>query len=948
MAKIKKVFEVAKELGVNSKAIVEKCQAEGVPDIVNHMSPVKLGLVETIRQWFSAAPAPADAATAVETAAKVDVTKVKRARRRKIGGEAHDHEHDDHHDHDHDDSHEHDAPSHETSTAVAEPPSSAAPSVKAHPTAAPPPPPPPVPVTPVSPPVAHPTVKQVEPPLKPAPLVPHRPAEPAAPAVAAHARKPVGPVGKINVPVRPTVVRPAGQQLEKPQQAVLKGPTVVRIEKADDIRAPKPRRPAGDRPASGGSSPGEVPGIARSRGPIRGRGAGAQAPEEAESAAARNRRRSANLRRGRSAEALPSGPTQFSEADLIELDARLKGAPGYLKQRRRDLKKREDHTLPAAGPASADGKVEIAEPIFIKELSSVTGIKAADIIKYLFKKGTMATINSAIAAEAAMEVCLEHDIDLVVREQKTAEQEIQAEFARREQVEVRARPPIVTVLGHVDHGKTSLLDAIRKSDVAAHEAGGITQHVGAYRVTIKGHDAKDKTVVFLDTPGHEAFTSMRARGAKMTDLVVLVVAADDGVMPQTVESINHAKAAGVPIVVALNKIDKPEATEANVRKIFGQLAEHGLNPVDWGGTTEVVRTSATGGKGVTDLLEVLDYQAELLELKADFGGTARGTVIEAQMQAGRGCVARVLVQDGHLNVGDFIVIGRAFGRVRDMTDDRGNPITEAGPATPLELSGIDMIPDAGDKFYVTDTLQQAEEIANQFRDKERTLALAAKTKVTLANLAESLAAGKTRELRVVLKADVQGSIDVLRKSLEDLGNAEVGVRVLHAAVGGITESDVLLADASEAVIVGFHVIAPAAVKDIAEQRGVDIRIYRIIYEATDQVRKALEGMLEPETKEEELGQATVREAFNISKVGTVAGCMVTTGTIQRAAKLRLVRDGIVVTDNRNVESLRRVKEDVKEVRQGFECGIKFAGFDDIKPGDTVVCYDVKKVKRTLG
>ncbi|MBI1336926.1 MAG: translation initiation factor IF-2 [Phycisphaera sp.] len=934
MAKAKRVFEIAKELNVDSKAIVAKCQAEGVPGITNHMSVVKLGLIETIRQWFHSDKA--HAATAIETAEEVDLAKVKRPRRRKAAKAV-----DAHSDNEQDDS--------STATATAEDEAheeQATEDEQTHTEAQ---------VVQTDQPQAaaqEETTATVESPSPPAveAAPAHKPVKP--PVVP----KVITPVGRPNVPDRPTVVKPAGKQLEKPKEAVLRGPKVIRIEKPDEVAPPRPRRsgPGGGQggPNFGGgpggrNTGGDTGGITRSRGPARGRGVGGPSTDESDSSPARNKRRSTNVRRGRSAEGLPSGPTQFSEADLIELDARLKGAPGFLKQRRRDLRKRGDLSSPTAAPVVTGGKVEIAEPIFIKDLSSVTGIKAGDIIKYLFKKGIMATINSAIGAEAAMEVCMEYNIELVVKEQQTAEQKVLAEFEQREQIDVRPRPAIVTVLGHVDHGKTSLLDRIRKSDVAAHEAGGITQHVGAYRITIQGHDNQDKTAVFLDTPGHEAFTSMRARGAKMTDLVVLVVAADDGVMPQTIESINHAKAAGVPIVVALNKIDKQEATEANIRKIFGQLAEHGLNPVEWGGQTEVLKTSATSGKGVTELLEILDYQAELLDLKADYGGAARGSVIESEMQPGRGPVARVLVQEGQLKVGDFIVIGRAFGRVRDMTDDRGQTVKVAGPATPLELSGIDMIPDAGDKFYITDTLQKAEQVAKQFREAERTAQLAQKTKVTLENLADQLKAGKTQELRVVLKADVQGSIDVLRKSLEELGNEEVGVRVLHAAVGGITESDVLLADASDAVIIGFHVIAVPAVREIAEQRDIDIRLYRVIYECTDEVKKALEGMLTPESKEVELGRAEVREVFRISKLGVVAGCLVTDGTMQRSGRVRVERDGVIVTANRELESLRRVKEDAKEVRAGTECGIRLAGFEDVKIGDNIVCYKVETVKRTL-
>ena len=419
-------------------------------------------------------------------------------------------------------------------------------------------------------------------------------------------------------------------------------------------------------------------------------------------------------------------------------------------------------------------------------------------------------------------------------------------------------------------------------------------------------------------------------------------------MPQTIESINHAQAAGVPIIVALNKVDKPEATQDKIHKIYGQLAEHGLNPVEWGGSAEVLKVSAATGDGVTDLIEMLDYQSELLELKADYGGLARGTVVESQMQPGRGPVARVLVQQGKLSVGDFIVIGRSFGRVRDMTDDHGRAIQEAYPSTPVELSGIDQIPDAGDKFYATNSLQKAEQVARQFRERERNAQLANRSKVTLENFTDKMAAQAEQELRVVLKADVQGSIDVLRKSLSEIGNEEVSVKVIHAAVGGITESDVLLADASDAVIVGFHVVASSHVRDLAEQRNVDVRIYRVIYELTDEIKLALEGMLEPETQEQILGEAEVRQVFKVSKIGMVAGSMVVDGSVPRHALTRVIRDGVVITEKRSIESLRRIKEDVREVRAGTECGIKLSGFDDVKPGDRIQCYNIKTIERKLG
>jgi translation initiation factor IF-2 len=951
LAATKRVHQIAKELGVDSKAIVAKCAAEGVPGIDTHMSPVKIGLEMTIREWFSESAN----ATAVETADKVDLSQAKKARRKRSGtaskakGSESDMDSGD---------------EGGTATAVAEPEPTqpeatprARPSARTKPVAAPA-----APVEPTAPaPIDVPAPDEapapvaseapiVEPPQVESPAIaaqaPAAPAAPKATAVTpaqvhARAKAVVTPAGRPNVPDRPTVIKPVGEKLATPGRAVLKGPKVVRIEQPDVIQTPRPRRTGGP-----GAGPATDEGITRSRGPARGRGAGA-GPATPDTEGPARKRRSLNTRRGRSAEALPVGPTKFTDADLAELDARLNRAQGFLKQRRRDMKKHEGGFGPASSPASTGGVVEIAEPVTIKDLSAATGIKSSDIIKWLFKKGVMSTINSSIDTEAAEEIALGYDIELRVVAKPTAVQQMLAEFEKREPIDVRKRPPVVAVLGHVDHGKTSLLDAIRSADVAAHEAGGITQHVGAYRVTIEGGDGRKKTVVFLDTPGHQAFTSMRARGAQMTDLIVLVVAADDGVMPQTIESINHAKAAGVPIIVALNKIDAPQATEDNIRRIYGQLAEQGLNPTEWGGDTEVIKTSAIKKTGVNDLLEVLDYQAELKEYQADYDGPARGTVIESEMQEGRGVVGRLLVQHGKLKVGDTIVIGRAYGRVRDMTDDRGQRIAEAGPATPVEISGLDAVPDAGERFYVTESLQKAEQVAMQYRDEERERLLASKNKVTLETFADQLQAGQTKELRVVLKADVQGSIDVLRKTLGELGNNEVSVRVLHAAVGGITESDILLADASDAIVVGFHVIATTPVREIADERHVQIRLYRIIYELTDDIKKALEGLLAPEVKENELGQAEVREVFRIGKLGSVAGCMVASGVIQRSAKVRLIRDGVVVTDNRNIESLRRLKDDAREVRTGFECGIRLAGFEDIKPGDRIVCYESKTVARTL-
>jgi translation initiation factor IF-2 len=968
LAKAKRVFEVAKELGVTSKAIVEKCKAEGVPDITNHMSVVKIGLVMTIQEWFSVGQASVDTShTAIETAEKVDLKKARRKVAAKVSPSGSDvDESDDASDDDQngDDQmqayvslDDDDEPQQASSaTALMDAPQTSEI----------------LETTSVTP-----TDDQAEPeaeqPVTVADEISARSVTDKA--VAKHEtpiKEPVeakpeteGPL--MNVPRRPQNVQPAGEQLQKPKGAVLKGPRVVRIEQPEQMQAPRPRRQqggqggGGDRQGGGGGGGGyspsvepNVPGISRSRGPERGRGAGAPGAG-AGAGAGDNRggdnrggkRRGQNARRGRSGgDSMPLGPGKISEQDLIELDARLKGAPGYLKQRRRSLKSKSGSSQTLM-PVDVGGKVEIAEPITIKTLSAATGIKTAEIVKYLFSQGIMSTINSAIATEAAMEIALDYEIELEVKEQQTAEQSVIEEFENQEVSDKRKRPPVVAVLGHVDHGKTSLLDKIRKADVAAHEDGGITQHVGAYRVTVDGSDGTKKTVVFLDTPGHEAFTSMRARGANITDIVVLVVAADDGVMPQTIESINHAKAAGVTVVVALNKIDMPMATDSNIQKIYGQLAEHGLNPTEWGGETEVIKTSAITGEGVTDLLEVLDYQSELRELQADYGGLARGMVIETEMQEGRGPVARVLVQQGTMKVGDFIVIGRAFGRVRDMTDERGRAITDAGPSTPLELSGIDMVPNAGEHFYTTKTLQSAENVAKQYRDKERQRQLASQTKVTLDNFAETIKAGETNYLRVVLKADVQGSIDVLNKTLTEVGNNEVAVKVIHSGVGGVTESDVLLADASDAIVVGFHVVANAVVRDIADQRKVEIRNYRVIYDLVDEIKAALEGMLKPEVKEEQLGVAEVKQVFKISKVGNIAGCLVNEGVINAKSKIRVVRDGIVVTDNRDIDALRRLKDEAKEVRIGTECGIRIKGYDDLKPGDLLICFKSVSIARKL-
>ena len=633
----------------------------------------------------------------------------------------------------------------------------------------------------------------------------------------------------------------------------------------------------------------------------------------------------------------------WTEADLADREARLQRSGGYLKQRQQQMRNAANA---AQTPAKIGGKVSISEPFTIKELSAVTGVKGADIVKKLFMQGVMATINSGIETEKAQEIMMDWEIELEVTEAKGAEEQVAEQFAERERANEQARGPIVTILGHVDHGKTSLLDRIRNANVAEGEAGGITQATSAFRVPVGKDKKNQKFVTFIDTPGHEAFTAMRARGANVTDIVVLVVAADDGVMPQTIESISHSKAAGVPIIVALNKIDKEQATDSNIQRILGQLAEQGLNPTEWGGDTEIVKTSATKDIGIQDLLEILDLQAEILELKADFSGPAQGTVIEARPEGGRGNVANILVQEGELSVGDFIVMGRAFGRVRDITDDRGKKHKKVLPPLPVQISGINELPDAGDKFYCVGSLKEAEKAAEQRRERERQAQLA-QPKLTLDSMFTQIAEQDLKEILVVLKADVQGSVDVLKSEIEKVHAEDVKVRVIHSAIGGITESDILLADASRAVIIGFNVIANAKGRALAETKGVEIRNYQVIYHIVEDMKKAVEGLLAPEIRQEVIGHAEVRQVFRVSKVGTIAGCYVTDGTVERDALIRVTRDGVVIENDRKLEQLKRFKDDAKEVRSGMECGMKIIGYDDIKEGDVLECYKNIEVKRKL-
>jgi translation initiation factor IF-2 len=585
--------------------------------------------------------------------------------------------------------------------------------------------------------------------------------------------------------------------------------------------------------------------------------------------------------------------------------------------------------------------IELTVPITIKEFCEKLGIKSGAVMRSLIEKGAMVTINASLNEEQVIELALQFNRPKVKVVSKKSVEEVElAESAEKDRPEdLVPRAPVVVFMGHVDHGKTSLLDRIRNTNVAAGESGGITQHIGASKVMTKDR----KPVVFLDTPGHEAFTAMRARGATVTDVAVIVVAADDGVMPQTEEAINHAKAANVKIMVALNKIDKPQA---NANKVKGQLASLGLQTEDWGGSTTCVEVSAITGTGVDQLVELLSLEAELLDLKANPKRPASGAVLEARKTEDRGIVATVLVQNGTLRKGDVLLAGRAHGRVRSMHDSAGRSIPEAPPSTPVELSGFVDAPDAGDRFNVLDSIDKARQVAEERSKKERATSLMERQHLTLESLFSKIESGKLKEVRVVLKVDVQGSAEVLKEALQGMSTEEVKLRLLHVSAGAITESDVILADASDAIIIGFHVEPEERARQLAKDKGVDIRLYDVIYKAIEEMKAAREGLLEPEEVEVKTGHATVKQIFRISRVGTIAGCAVTDGKIMRSDQVRLIRNG-KVTFTGKLESLKRVKDDAKEVVEGYECGIKLAGHDDIVPGDIIETFQIQKVARKL-
>ena len=595
-------------------------------------------------------------------------------------------------------------------------------------------------------------------------------------------------------------------------------------------------------------------------------------------------------------------------------------------------------------PLPITRSITITEGISVKDLAEKLDIRAKDLIARLLGRGVFATINQTLDSELASEMArfFGADTNVISFEEQAAKDMTESATAGEEgAAEAVPRPPVVTIMGHVDHGKTTLLDSIRQTSVAEGEAGGITQHIGAYKVRIQDKEspAFGRKIVFLDTPGHEAFTRMRSRGAKATDIVVLVVAADDGVMPQTLEAIDHAHAAEVPIIVAVNKIDKPDALPDRVKK---QLADRGLMPEDWGGTTVFVDVSAKKKTNLNLLLEMICLVADLQELKANPERPANGVVLEAKLDRGRGPVATLLVQNGTLSNGDNFVVGNVYGKIRAMFDDRGSQLKTAPPSTPVEILGMEGLPQAGDQFVVVTDRDKARGISEYREQKAREAALAKSSRVSLEGLAEQLQTAGTKELNIILKGDVGGSVEVLTDLLAKLSNDKVRLKVLRSGVGAITETDVLLASASNAIIIGFNVRPERKAQEIAEQEKVDIRLHSIIYELQDEIKRAMSGLLEPTIKETYLGRADVRETFRIPKVGTVAGCYVQDGVIKRDSEVRLLRDNVVIFKGK-VGSLRRFKDDASEVRNGMECGISITNYGDIKKGDVIEAFVTERI-----
>ncbi|WP_162428560.1 translation initiation factor IF-2 [Pontibacter pudoricolor] len=803
-------------------------------------------------------------------------------------------------------------------------------------------------------------------PAQPAPPVAEKPAAPATPTPAA----PVKPAAETKAPEpTPAATGKPSEQEQEPIETItakadqLKGLTVLgKIELPDSSRrkGTKPVASSDDRKGGkkkkrkriivptegGGQQPNQQQGGQnQQQRPVTpaggGRPQGGGAPHHGgprPQGGGRNQQRTPFTPRPEKAEVTDKEIQEQIKATLAKLSGGKSGGGNRAKYRREKRSAIADATEERRMMEAAESKtLRVTEFVSANDLASLMNVSVNDVIKVCMQLGMFVSINQRLDAEAITIIADEfgYAIDFITSEDEQALEHM----ADDTEEDLEERAPIVTIMGHVDHGKTSLLDYIRDANVTAGEAGGITQHIGAYKVKTES----GRTVTFLDTPGHEAFTAMRARGAKVTDVVIIVVAADDSVMPQTKEAINHAQAAGVPIIIALNKIDKPAANPDKVRE---ELAQLNILVEEWGGKYQSQEVSAKTGQGINDLLEKVLLEAELLELKANKNRNAVGTVIEAALDKGRGYVATMLVQTGTLKVGDIVLAGSHYGRVKAMTDHRGRKMKEAGPSTPVQLLGLDGAPQAGDKFLVMESEREAREIASNRSQVQREQSLRTRKHITLDEIGRRLAIGTFKELNVIVKGDVDGSVEALSDSLLKLSTPEVQVSIINKGVGAISESDVLLASASDAIIIGFQVRPSQNARKLAEQEQIDVRLYSIIYDAINEVKDAMEGMLAPTLKEEITGNAEVRDVFRITKVGTIAGCMVTDGNIQRNNKVRLVRDGIVVLDG-EILALKRFKDDVSEVRQGFECGISLKNYNDIQVGDIIEAYVEKEVKRTL-
>jgi len=887
-----RVYILAKELGVKSSAIVKKCQDEGL-DIKNHMSVISVGLAATIREWFS----EGDNVTTIETSDKVDLKKVRIKKKKKTKKKPAEKEKTDKKD-----KKVKPAAKRTKATAVAETSQSEQPATTDD-----------VDVQSVTAVIAE------EPPL-PAKKTTEMPEpEPK-------------PEPKPEPEPEPEPIVPAGPILEKPEPARLSGPRVVRVEAPEPVRRSRPKpRVRYDAPVTEPLMYSQKNDMDQALASTKEKGHSPKRHKERTHGRRRNEREVETVRKLKP-------DSKWRQIDIEERRARLDAAGGE-GLRSRPMRKIATKFKQKVSTSVRPKKAVISEPITVKDLSAVLAIKSTDIILKLMQQGVMATANQVINNDVAELVALEFETELVVEHQSTLEEKIREEFEKRDRKKIQRRAVVAAMLGHVDHGKTSLLDKIRSTHIADGEAGGITQHIGASEVTWD-----NKKVTFLDTPGHEAFTAMRARGANMTDVVVLVVAADDGVMPQTAEAIAHSKAANVPIIVALNKIDLPGC---NINRIYSQLAEADLAPTEWGGQTEIVKTSAVTGEGINDLLESLDYVAELLDLKADPTIPAAGWVVEARMSSQRGPVATLLIKEGQLKSGNVILAGSAYGRIKMLRNSYGKKIKTASSSMAVEITGLSDVPQAGDRFYCLDDINKAKAAAEESQINLRERSLAERTQVTLDNLFSQIEAGKAESLNLIIRADVQGSVDVLKKYLSDLSVEEVKINILHAAPGGITEGDVVLAEASNAIIIGFNVVSEEHAAKIAEAKGVEIRLYSIIYRITEDLQKSMVGLLEPEETESTLGRIVIRSTFKISRIGTVAGCYVSSGHASNHAKIRLIRDNIVLKDNLSIESLKHFKDDVREVKAGLECGVKIAGFDDVKVDDVLEFYEIVKVARTL-